>query len=328
MAHPQPEKSGPKKPRRSRLQDAPTARQQTTGPRPQYGVHGVIWKLGGAWLYSRFGWKWLIRLSLRDRFENAMESLWDLRKTQMVIATVNSKGGSGKTTATVWLSAFLAFVLKRQIVAFDVNESPGHTAKRLGVDREETIQLREFLSRRNSLRHYDSFAKVVASHRQTGVSVIASEEASIESLHQEDFEEALYIAKRNAHSVFCDCGNVIDGPTNYGAVKKADVVVFTGIAGFDDSLDDISNTMKRYTDLGYAEKVKSGIVVIFGAYNRNRGEFAARYGLPIGRVFVVPFNKYMARNNPVLLDMIPRQVQVVLLEILVAIAKAAQAPET
>lgn len=299
------------------------------GSQPTSGIRGLIWRFGGSWLYAHFGWESLRQLSLSERNKNALDELWLLRHKQKIVTIVNSKGGSGKTTIAVWLSASLSSAIKRHVVAFDANENTGHTASRLGIQRENTIQLRKLLKQCESLDDLAKLTEVVDWHRETGVSVIASEAANNSAFSRDRFIRALSIIKQSSHAVFCDCGNGISHPANRGSVQLADTLVFPGNAASGDSLRDITNTMKQYSDPKFrmAQKVTKGVIVIVGAKESERRTYAHLYDFPVERVFAIPRNSYMAGDNIVSLGRVPLRVRVILLEILVAILRAEHVPE-
>ena len=321
------------------------------GSAPSYGLRGQLWRLFGRRLYARTGWKWLTGLSQRDRLEHALNGLWELRASRKTIAFLNSSGGSGKTTGAVWFAAAAAYAFKGNVVAVDANENAGHTADRFGIAGEPeqsatgsqqlisdqpdrplqrlggrgTIRLRDFVKQRHSFRQGDHFLPRVDRDRESGVFVIASNAIDDEDIDRQAFEEALRLlgGELSLQVVICDCGNGLKNSTNHGSVEVADVLVFTGNVFKSESLNDITSTMDRYENLGYGGKVRSGFVVIFGASPRNRVQLAARYGMPLNRVFIFPVNRYMRdTNNPILLKRLPFKMQVTLFEGLRAIMQA------
>ncbi len=320
----------------------PREKHVPQGPVPTMGIWGFLWKYLGTRLYARYGWQWLLYRSQRERYNYALDKLWDLRKVQKVVAIANTKGGSGKTLLATWLSAMYAYALKIPCVAFDVNENPGGTAKRLGVDRDSTIQLRSFIKRRHELQYLSKLLLSADRHRETGVIVIASEKASIEPFSQDDFEDSLRILKDNAPAVFCDFGNNPLQPGNLGSMKMSDVVVMPLNVHMADADDDLVSTMDRYCEVddgAYTAKVRDAIVVVIGERRlytwlqtkfrpgKRRDEYAAQNGVPSENLFMIPFNRYMKKGKLVTLKRIPLRIRVVLLEILVAIMQAEHARE-
>lgn len=306
-----------------------------------------MWKLGGAWLYSRFGWEWLAKLSLRDRYDNALDELWKNKKVQMTIAMVNSKGGAGKTALTVWLASFYAFAISRHVLVLDANENAGgNPARRLGIHGKSdersagqgTIELRDYLKRCESgeIDDLQSLTDHVEWNRETGVSVISSERRASQRFSQETFMKGLRMAKRLSHAVFCDLGNDVYGTANFGSILLADALVFPANVNMADSLAEVADTMEKYRQRGQEsrnaefeidKKLDDAVIVILGAKPKERAAYAKRYGYPVGQVFVVPFNRYMANNtNQVHLTRVPMGIRVIMLEILVAIIKAGNGP--
>lgn len=318
---------------------------------PRNGLYGMLWRFLGSRLYTRFGWTWLVRYSLRDRVLNALDDLWELRTTRKVIACVNSGGGSGKTTTTTWLTAAAGVAFKGNVVCIDANENAGHTADRMGVAAKAeshaegdepkavvpqnghqvlngtgTLRLREFIRRRHQFTGESGrgmFLTEVDRHRLTGVFVIASNAIEDTDFDRGEFEEALWILKSNEQLVFADCGNGLKSSTNHGAVHVADTLVFPGTPTKEETLDDLGSTMERYANLGYGDKVSNGFVVILGDNPRKRKKYAKRYGVPRDHVIVFPVNRYMRRtDNPVSVERLPLRLQVILLEGLLAIVKS------
>jgi cellulose biosynthesis protein BcsQ len=331
-------------------------RHEVVGDAPVKGLRGTFWKLGGAWFYSRFGWSWIVSPSWRERNKQADEELYVLRRVMKIVAFANSKGGSAKTALAVWLIAVFASSLKAvAMTIFDVNESPGSTAKRLGLDRDKTIKLRDYVAKyaEGEFQELESHLDEVEWHRQTGVMCIASDKRLNAMIDPAEFKSALANIKMSSHTVFTDLGNAIMGPTNLSSVQMAHTVVFPGNVNMADSLDDLGETMGSYYEEAGPEKVKNGVIVIVGHWvrtnkqiMRKRVMYAERYTqvvrtvaieqgreedfgfrFPIERVFVVPRNRYMRRGKIVNVNKIPIRVKVLLKEIMIAILKAKVIPE-
>lgn len=239
---------------------------------PLHGLHRLVWLVLGQWLYPLTGWDWLTRRSNRERFETASKSVWDLRHVQKIFAVVNSKGGSVKTSTTVYLGKLHAYIIKQSIVALDANVNSGHTAKRMGILREATLQLRTFIravdkglkDATKGLQNLPQLLDQIEWEPETGLGVIASEKASNANFSLKSFKIALLWLKDKVHSVWCDLGNGIMTPSNVGSVDLADTLIYPGLVSSGDSLDDIFSTQQRYIERGYEVKVRNGIIVIVG----------------------------------------------------------------
>ncbi len=124
-------------PRRPAWKDEPDA------PTPRRGVDTVM-VIGS---YIRYAVEWLLWPRLRRRNRAALDALWSQRRTKKIYAFLNSKGASGKTAGSTTTGLLFAEAIKRDCVVVDMNDSPGGTARRLGIKRRDTLQLQEYLRR-------------------------------------------------------------------------------------------------------------------------------------------------------------------------------------
>jgi hypothetical protein len=323
-------------------QDIVTARRpawkdEPEVPTPRRGVDTVM-VIGS---YIRYATEWLVRPGLRRRNRAALDTLWSLRRTKKIYAFLNSKGASGKTAGSTTTGLLFAEAIKRDCVVVDMNDSPGGTARRLGIKRRDTLQLQEYLRRYRGgeFPSAQSIADNLEWPRESGLFVISSEAVAKTTVPKYQAKLGLEKLAEGFHSVFCDLGNGIKSSGNLGAVEVADTLVFMGNVNSADSMvdfrredptdegDDLKNTMQAYSGLGMPEKVKSGIVVVLGARSNMRKRYADHYGMPVERVFIVPKNRYMQRGNVVRKNRLPLGVRVVIYEILVAMMKAEAPPE-
>jgi hypothetical protein len=291
--------------------------------------------------YLRYAAEWLVRPGLRRRNRAALDELWRMRRTKKIYAFLNSKGASGKTAGSTTTGLLFAEAIKRDCVVVDMNDSPGGTARRLGIKRRDTLQLQEYLRRYRGgeFPSAQSIADNLEWPRESGLFVISSEAVAKTTVPKYQAKLGLEKLAEGFHSVFCDLGNGIKSSGNLGAVEVADTLVFMGNVNSADSMvdfnrddptdegDDLKNTMEAYSGLGMPEKVKRGIVVVLGARSSMRKRYADHYGMPVDRVFIVPKNHYMRRGNVVRKNRLPLGVRVVIYEILVAMMKAEAPPE-
>ncbi len=317
-------------PRRPAWKDEPDV------PAPRRGVDTVM-VIGS---YIRYAVEWLVRPGLRRRNRAALDALWSQRRTKKIYAFLNSKGASGKTAGSTTTGLLFAEAIKRDCVVVDMNDSPGGTARRLGIKRRDTLQLQEYLRRYRGgeFPSAQSIADNLEWPRESGLFVISSEAVAKTTVPKYQAKLGLEKLAEGFHSVFCDLGNGIKSSGNLGAVEVADTLVFMGNVNSADSMvdfrredptdegDDLKNTMEAYSGLGMPEKVKRGIVVVLGARSNMRKRYADHYGMPVERVFIVPKNRYMKRGNVVRKNRLPLGVRVVIYEILVAMMKAEAPP--
>ncbi len=314
----------------------PAWKDEPEEPMQRRGVDTIM-VLGS---YIRYAAEWLVRPGLRRRNRAALDELWRLRRTKKIYAFLNSKGASGKTAGSTTTGLLFAEAIKRDCVVVDMNDSPGGTARRLGIKRRDTLQLQEYLRRYRGgeFPSAQSIADNLEWPRESGLFVISSEAVAKTTVPKYQAKLGLEKLAEGFHSVFCDLGNGIKSSGNLGAVEVADTLVFMGNVNSADSMvdfrredptdegDDLKNTMEAYAGLGMPEKVKRGIVVVLGARSNMRKRYADHYGMPVDRVFIVPKNHYMRRGNVVRKNRLPLGVRVVIYEILVAMMKAEAPP--
>jgi hypothetical protein len=290
--------------------------------------------------HIRYAVEWLLRPGLRHRQRAALDELWARRRTKKIYAFLNSKGASGKTAGSTTTGLLFADAIKRDCVVADMNDSPGGTARRLGIKRRSTLQLQEYLRRYRGgeFPSAQSIADNLEWPRESGLFVISSEAVARTTVPKYQVKLGLEKLAEGFHSVFCDLGNGIKSPGNLGAVEMADTLVFMGNVNSADSVvdfrrddptdegDDLRNTMDAYAGLGMPEKVAQGIIVILGARPGTRKRYAEHYGFPPERVFIVPNNRYMKRGHALRKNRLPLGVRVVIYEILVAMLRAPAPP--
>jgi hypothetical protein len=290
--------------------------------------------------YIRYAVEWLLRPGLRRRNRTALDELWARRRTKKIYAFLNSKGASGKTAGSTTSGLLFADAINRDCVVIDMNDSPGGTARRLGIKRRQTLQLQEYLRRYRGgeFSTAQSIADQLEWPRESGLFVISSEAVAKTTVPKYQVKLGLEKLADGFHSVFCDLGNGIKSSGNLGAVEMADTLVFMGNVNSADSVvdfrredptdegDDLKNTMDAYAGLGMQEKVRGGIIVILGARPSARSRYAEHYGMPVERVFIVPNNRYMKRGHVLRKNRLPLGVRVVIYEILVAMLRAEPPP--
>src|SRR5690348_1686478 len=127
--------------------------------------------------YIRYAVEWTLRPGLRRRNRLARDELWARRRTKKIYAFLNSKGASGKTAGSTTTGLLFADAIKRDCVVADMNDSPGGTARRLGIKRRSTLQLQEYLRRYRGgeFPSAQSIADNLEWPRESGLFVISSE---------------------------------------------------------------------------------------------------------------------------------------------------------
>ncbi len=311
-------------------------------PAPGTGLGERIVVLG---CHVRYAIEWTLRWNQRKRQKAAIETLWRMRTTKKIYAFLNSKGSSGKTAGSTTTGVLYADVIRRDCVAVDMNDSPGGTARRLGIRRNDTLNLRDYLRKYRGEEHptAEKIGRELEWTREAGLFVISSESVANTTDDpggRDRVKEGLEQLAESVHSVFCDLGNSIKSQGNWSAVEIADTLVFMGNVNAADSVvdfgkddptgegDDLMSTMEAYRGMGMPTKVREGIIVILGAKGSMRRRYADHYRVGIDQVYIIPNNRYMRRGNVVRKNRLPLSVRVVVYEILVAMVKAKRPPDS
>ncbi len=311
-------------------------------PAPGTGLGERLVVLG---CHVRYAVEWALRWNKRKRQKAAIETLWRMRTTKKIYAFLNSKGSSGKTAGSTTTGVLYADVIRRDCVAVDMNDSPGGTARRLGIRRTDTLNLRDYLRKYRGEEHptAEKIGRELEWTREAGLFVISSESVANTTDDpggRDRVKEGLEQLAESVHSVFCDLGNSIKSQGNWSAVEIADTLVFMGNVNAADSVvdfgkddptgegDDLMSTMEAYRGMGMPTKVREGIIVILGAKQNMRRRYADHYHVGIDQVYIIPNNRYMRRGNVVRKNRLPLSVRVVVYEILVAMVKAKRPPES
>jgi len=291
---------------------------------PHRGFRGKIyWPRLGKHLYAWKGWEWLANLSMAEREHNVDQDLREMDNVQTILVTESAKGGSGKTAESASTSIADASVTQARILGFDADVDGGHLAERYDIDPSKTLQLRTIIKvcKQGLEPAIKAMVGQVRWHLDTGVGLIASEEASNESVEIEDVFNAVLMVAKDYIRVYVDLNGSLLHNANLGCVLAGRVLTFPGLHRDKASVRDIRATITRYRDLGF-RKVDVGICVIFGAKPRSRKEYADKLRWPVERVFCVPYNRYMASGDPISMPKFPRRIRVILKEIVRAKLRA------
>lgn len=252
-------------------------------------------------------------------------------RNQRLVATANSKGGVGKSPLTAYLACIAQQVSRDPMLLIDANESVGTAHELFGVERNETILLRQAVAERHLLRSYSMLAERATKHLETGVRIIGSDFHTEGTMPFDlgSFEEMGLITDSTVHSTFLDTGNGFTDVSNIGSVDIANALLFPALAGKQPSFDGLAKTMLKYSQEGFTDKVKNGFVVInatepgatkqefldliekeagrnpYTTYNSQTGVKADAYltvedlGIVEERLFLIPFSAYIAGDGVV-----------------------------
>ncbi len=298
--------------------------------RPRYKRYPFHWLY--FWMWARLGLhKTKLpapRPAVRESIDRNFAELYQLAKQkQPIVASVNSKGGAGKTALSTWMAVLIKLATMRTVYAVDANENKGGTASRLGINRNDTVQLRSFLKFEKELSDSNSINQALASHDGSGVLVVASEAADATFFSQGLFERRMRTLHRAGHTLVLDAGNGIPHAANRGSVAIADVLLFPATVRQPDSFGDLEDTRDRYAitnrHYGFGDKVEAGIIVLMGVSKKERLKCIDEYGWNPDNVFRVQKDGFMMGKHVVDWNRIKPKTQLDLSNVAVAIFRTA-----
>lgn len=272
------------------------------------------------------------RPAVRELIKRNFALLLEFAKTrQPIIAVVNSKGGAGKTVVSTWLAVLIKLATDRVVYIVDANENKGGTASRLGIRRENTVQLRTFLRFEKELSRADQINDALAAHEGSGVLCVASEAADKTFFSQSLFETRMKTLKRAGHTLVLDAGNGIPHAANRGSVAVADVIVTPATTKQEDSFEDAKDTRLKYAsdevNYRFGRKVEEGIIPLLGVSEAQRLHYIEEYGWNPDKVFRIPEDPFMVRKHIVTWSRIRPKTKLALTNVAVAIFQAAPVRE-
>jgi MinD-like ATPase involved in chromosome partitioning or flagellar assembly len=270
------------------------------------------------WLHRRFGRPDKVpRLNKLEQFEFEVGCLEQrlrslAEKMQITICFLNVKGGSSKTTTSIYIGSIIADVTKLTgyVLPATTATETCNAAQVAGVDPQDTLSISQFAATYQTLESYRDLSRLVRP-TQFGLRVIAEDPVTEVSLDNKfsrmRFRQVAETLRRNADFVIYDTGNdnVARNSVPLEAARGSDVIVFTATASNPETLEKLSFTMRNYlTDDGKpsggldwtqvqlptAQKASKSIVVI------------SRTGSKQGPSDFVPYVKHRDRRGTVIGD--------------------------
>jgi cellulose biosynthesis protein BcsQ len=155
--------------------------------------------------------------------DSRMDSSTPVRRGQIIVV-FNPKGGVGKTTIAINLSAVLTIRKDQRVLLIDCDTVTGHITQSLGMERMTTVR-RAWIDARETGGKIPSFADIASTHT-SGVNVLVMSDAPLhtEILEPKRVAEAISTARSNFDWVIVDM-HPDYGPLNQGIFALADMII-------------------------------------------------------------------------------------------------------
>jgi MinD-like ATPase involved in chromosome partitioning or flagellar assembly len=225
------------------------------------------------------------------------------------VAVLSMKGGVGKTVTTVGLGSTLASVRGDRVIAIDASPGRGTLADKLATPTTATI--RDLLDNRAQVSRYADVRRFT-SQNANRLEVLASDQDPTVSsaLGEDEYESLCAVIERFYSICLTDCGTGLMYSAMPGVLRLADQIVLVSSASVDGARSAVA-TMDWLAAHGYADLVRSGVVVLTAVRSRRRAavdldvlqqHFAAR----CRAVTSIPYDPYIEQGAEVELEQMRR----------------------
>lgn len=185
------------------------------------------------------------------------------RRWSSVIANV--KGGASKSPTSAILSIFIGWVTRRQTTAIDNNPFEGTLWKWLGIDRQETVTVRQLNERVHDgmVTEFIDFSAPLGSNAYNVQLVASDRVAKKESYDHDTAKTVIEKTKKNSIFTINDTSNAIGDGTVEAALEASDVLIVPALDK-DDKLEGVRTTLDSFSEWGHSQIVKHAIVLVNG----------------------------------------------------------------
>jgi MinD-like ATPase involved in chromosome partitioning or flagellar assembly len=188
-----------------------------------------------------------------------------------VVAILNQKGGSAKSSLSVAIANIIATVTKKAVIIVPATRNPGSTTLKAGASAKDTLNLLELekllLELTNNKQNIANTNDVTERLRHNGYGVYVVAQTQL----PDDFNglRLRWIIEqlRGAFPfVVLDTGNDVarQNGVEFEASRQADALVFTCATNMPDSPNLMGKTMDSYSILSNIEKLSRSLVVVNG----------------------------------------------------------------
>ncbi len=210
-----------------------------------------------------------------------------------VIAVMQTKGGTGKTTTAAEIGAALAHYRDDKVVAIDANPANGNLARR--IDEPSTGTWRGLIADQR-LYAYADFRSYLGKDTSSGLEVLASDPGD-EVLTGRALRHAWAQLQRQYPIGIIDCGTQLRDDVTHAVLSMADAVVVPSTTRLDGAAG-AADTLNWLLAHGYPHLVHSAVVVISNIYRIKTPSEAVRglhedFERVVRAVHSVPFDPHL-----------------------------------
>lgn len=247
------------------------------------------------------------------------------RRWCVVVSDV--KGGSSKSPTAAIIANFIGWATKRLTTAVDNNPYEGTLSKWVGIDRDDTVSIRQMNDRIHEGRigEFVDFSVPLGSNPYNVQLVVSDSVVQKQSYDQDTAKSVISTAKQNSIFVVNDTGNGIGEGAVEAALEESDVLVVPAL-NKDDKLEGVRNTLDSFTEWGHTDIARHAIVLINGLHpGQSAEDYREMLMLDSDTILIgIPFDPWLDVYQPVIPEKLQQQTRIACLELVLIVSLVAR----
>lgn len=284
----------------------------THRPKPEMGWRGRIARTTGVNLGVS---------KAEDEYKKLLARVHSPLRSTYTVAFLSTKGGVGKSTATLLSGTALGMHREDRAAAIDANPDDGTLADRLV--KQTPRSFRELLADPN-IRKFEDVREYMGSN-QRGLWVLRGDdsERSENEMSGDDFKHSLARVQIGFPLTLVDCGTGVRHPVTRAVLEMVDAVVVVSTAKLDGAKS-AWKTLRWLQFHGYAHLVRNATVIVNEAKGKGGEKEVAylvnHFAQSVRAVHVLPPDPHVAEAGIIDVDRLQPRTQRVAIEIAASIA--------
>lgn len=257
-----------------------------------------------------------------DEYKKLLGRVQRQLRSTYTVAFLSTKGGVGKSSATLLAGTALGMHREDRAAAIDANPDDGTLANRLPMQTARSF--RELLAD-PGIRRFEDVREYMGSN-QRGLWVLRGDdsERSDDEMSGDDFKHSLARVQIGFPLTLVDCGTGVRHPVTRAVLESVDAVVVVATARLDGA-DAAMKTLRWLHFHGYAHLVRNATVIVNEGAKGKAGEkevgtLVNKFAQAVHAVHVLPKDPHLEEAGVVDVDRLQPRTQRVAIEIAASIA--------
>jgi MinD-like ATPase involved in chromosome partitioning or flagellar assembly len=239
----------------------------------------------------------------------------------------NVKGGASKSPSAALLANCIGWATRRLTTAIDNNPYEGTLGRWLGIDRDETVTVRQLNERilGGHVAEFIHFSAPLGSNPYNVQMVAADRVAQQQSYDHDIAKNVIVTAKRNSIFTVNDTSNDIGAGAVEAALEESDVFVVPAL-NKDDKLEGVKATMDNLTRWGHAAAVRHAVVLVNGmGPGQTAEDFREILMLDESTILIgIPFDPWLDKFQAIVPENLQQETRIAALEYVLIVSWVAR----